>query len=48
MSKILKELQKELAKERGYTPSIGEILSEYTDGTLNVTDEQEDALASLL
>lgn len=48
MSKIIKELQEELAKERGYTPSVGEILGEYTDGTLNVTDKQEDALASLL
>lgn len=48
MSKVLRELQEELAKERGYMPSIGEILGEYTDGMLNVTDEQEDELASLI
>ena len=48
MNKVLENLQSKLAKERGYTPTISEVLGEYTDGQLIVTDQEEDALASLL
>lgn len=40
----MKEIIEQYKNKFGYTPSIGELYSQYTNGELDLTDEQEDEL----
>ena len=44
----MKNLVKQYKDKFGYTPSIGELYSQYTSGNLQLTDEQEDELITML
>ena len=44
----MKELIKQYQDKFGYTPSIGELYSQYSSGELELTDEQEDELIGAL
>ena len=44
----MKNLIKQYKDKFGYEPSIGELYSQYTSGSLQLTDEQEDELITML
>lgn len=44
----MKNVIEKYEKEYGYTPSIGELYSQYSSGNLELTDEQEDELITKL
>lgn len=44
----MKNLIKQYQDKYGYTPSIGELYSQYTSGSLQLTDEQENELITKL
>lgn len=44
----MKDIIKQYSEKFGYTPSIGELYSQYTSGELELTDEQEDELIEAL
>ena len=44
----MKEVIERYEREHGYSPSIGELYGQYTDGNLVLTDEQEDELITKL
>lgn len=44
----MNELIKQYQDKFGYTPSMGELYSQYTSGELELTDEQEDELIGAL
>ena len=44
----MKEIIEQYTEKFGYTPSIGELYSQYTSGELDLTDEQEDELIEAL
>ena len=44
----MKEITEQYEIKFGYTPSIGELYSQYSSGELNLTDDQEDELIGAL
>lgn len=44
----MKNFIKQYKDKYGYEPSIGELYSQYTSGSLQLTDEQEDELITKL
>ena len=44
----MQQFIKKYRKQYGYAPSIYEIYNFYTDGLLNLTDEEEDTLNKLI
>ena len=48
VAKVISDLVDRLVKEWGYVPTQDEILQQYTDGMLTLSDEEEDILAGMI
>ena len=44
----MKNLIKQYKDKFGYEPSVGELFSQYTSGSLQLTDEQENELLTMI